>query len=143
MMTARRFDICVKKNFIFEPNMTKTMYSSVFFDKTLYASPYMVLTDQEYTKHYYIEGERVCTKIGGGFWGTAPMMPNDNALQFMVGDEAGLSGILNEMVGRNVQCAEYFGSFDSDPMFAHLGNKANMPEYNQYFYHSARLKLNL
>jgi RHS repeat-associated protein len=117
----------------------KTMYSSVFFDKTLYASPYMVVTDQEYTKHYYIEGERVCTKIGGGFWGTAPMMPNDNALQFMQGDEHGVSGLISEMVGRNIHCAEYYGGWDINPVFAHLGNKANMAEYNQYFYHSDHL----
>jgi RHS repeat-associated protein len=34
---------------------------------TLYTSPYMVLTSQkQYTKHYYIESDRVVTKIGGG-----------------------------------------------------------------------------
>jgi RHS repeat-associated protein len=127
----------------------KTMYSSVFFDKTLYASPYMVVTDQEYTKHYYIEGERVCTKtcaersrsIGGGFWGTAPMMPNDNALQFMQGDEDGVlkGSNIRDWSTENIQCAEYYGQWDINPVFAHLGNKANMAEYNQYFYHSDHL----
>ena len=33
---------------------------------TLYASPYMVVTLQGYTKHYYAEAERICSKIGGG-----------------------------------------------------------------------------
>ena len=33
---------------------------------TLYASPYFVATNQGYTKHYYAESERICSKIGGG-----------------------------------------------------------------------------
>ena len=36
-------------------------------NKSLYMGAYMVLTNSNYTKHYYIEGERVSTKIGGGF----------------------------------------------------------------------------
>lgn len=34
---------------------------------TLYASAYMVVNDHEYTKHYYTEGQKVCSKLGGGF----------------------------------------------------------------------------
>ncbi|MBO4655989.1 MAG: hypothetical protein J5644_10625, partial [Bacteroidales bacterium] len=33
---------------------------------TLYASPYLVATPQGYTKHYYVENERIASKIGGG-----------------------------------------------------------------------------
>ncbi len=33
---------------------------------TLYASPYMVATEQGYTKHYYAEAERIASRIGGG-----------------------------------------------------------------------------
>ncbi len=33
---------------------------------TLYASPYLVITPQGYTKHYYAGAERICSKIGGG-----------------------------------------------------------------------------
>ena len=36
---------------------------------TLYPSPYMVLTEQGYTKHYFEEGRRICSKIGGGMRG--------------------------------------------------------------------------
>jgi len=35
-------------------------------NKTLYTSPYMIVTDKEYTKHYYIESQRVTSKLGGG-----------------------------------------------------------------------------
>ena len=33
---------------------------------TLYASPYLVVTPQGYTKHYYAESERIATKLGNG-----------------------------------------------------------------------------
>ena len=33
---------------------------------TLYASPYLVANRQGYTKHYYVEGERIASRIGGG-----------------------------------------------------------------------------
>jgi hypothetical protein len=35
-------------------------------DYTLYTSPYMVLTPEQYTKHYYAESDRIVSKIGGG-----------------------------------------------------------------------------
>ena len=36
----------------------------------------MTINDREYTKHYYIEGQRVCSKIGGG------MLNNPIGLQY-------------------------------------------------------------
>ena len=33
---------------------------------TLYASPYLVVTPQGYTKHYYAESERIASKLGNG-----------------------------------------------------------------------------
>jgi hypothetical protein len=35
--------------------------------KTLYTNPYLIVTEAEYTKHYYIEGQRVASKLGGGW----------------------------------------------------------------------------
>ncbi len=55
---------------------------------TLYTSPYMVATDENYTKHYFIENERICSKacaelsrsIGGGFGNVVnPTEPANNA----------------------------------------------------------------
>jgi len=40
--------------------------SFAFVNATLYASPYLVATSRGYTKHYYAESERICSKIGGG-----------------------------------------------------------------------------
>jgi RHS repeat-associated protein len=36
-------------------------------DHTLYVNPYLTINEQEYTKHYFTEGQRVCSKLGGGF----------------------------------------------------------------------------
>jgi len=35
-------------------------------DKTLYTSPYLVLTEQEYTKHFYAGSQRLASKLGAG-----------------------------------------------------------------------------
>lgn len=55
--------------------------ANIYFEKTLYTGPYLVMTESEYTKHYYIEGERVCSKIGGGF-GPASVQPTSLVLDF-------------------------------------------------------------
>ena len=38
----------------------------VFDRQTLYASPLITITDKGYTKHYFEEGNRICSSIGGG-----------------------------------------------------------------------------
>lgn len=42
------------------------------FIPTLYASPLITLTAKGYTKHYFEEGRRVCSKLGGGFLWRVP-----------------------------------------------------------------------
>ena len=39
---------------------------------TLYASPLITLTQRDYTKHYFEEDRRVCSRLGGGFRGQIP-----------------------------------------------------------------------
>ena len=38
----------------------------VLDNPTLYASPYLVATEQGYTKHYYAESERIASRVGNG-----------------------------------------------------------------------------
>ena len=38
----------------------------VFDRQTLYASPLITITDKGYTKHYFVEGNRICSSIGSG-----------------------------------------------------------------------------
>ena len=48
-------------------NVSGNWYNYYYLDNpTLYVSPYLVVTSQGYTKHYYAENERIASKIGGG-----------------------------------------------------------------------------
>jgi RHS repeat-associated protein len=114
------------------------IYSSGHLDKTLYASPYMVMTEKEYTKHYYIEGERICSKIGSGFQG-AHTPPTSHPIDFIAGSAQICSMQLREMVGRNAQCAMYNGGIDIDPYLPPAHNDGNEYEKLQYFYHPDHL----
>ncbi|HBG69166.1 MAG: hypothetical protein A2W93_07790 [Bacteroidetes bacterium GWF2_43_63] len=105
--------------------------------KTLYVNPYMVVTEKEYTKHYYIEGERVCTKIGGGF-GHGPNIPVEGELHPLTGDYETMQKKLWEMTMQFVKCTD-------GPEIA-IGEKLK-PAHNggdeveklQYFYHPDHL----
>ena len=46
---------------------------------TLYASPYLVVTPQGYTKHYYAESERITSQIGRGNFSTLATPVTDTA----------------------------------------------------------------
>ncbi len=43
-----------------------TMNVPVFDQQTLYASALVTINDKGYTKHYFEEGKRICSKIGSG-----------------------------------------------------------------------------
>jgi len=91
-----------------------------------------------YTKHYYIEGERICSKIGSGFQG-AYIPPTSTPIDFIAGSAHIYSRDLIEMVGRNVQCARYNGGIDINPYLPPAHNDGNEYEKLQYFYHSDHL----
>lgn len=42
-------------------------YTSYFDDATLYVNPYMVVTPQGYTKHYYNGSQRIAARLGGSW----------------------------------------------------------------------------
>jgi RHS repeat-associated protein len=112
--------------------------NNTYLQKTLYISPLMVMTEQEYTKHYFIEGERVATKIGSGFT-NIPFKPFEEppaGYQFDPNDKAEQ---LNEMVHRNIECAKYNGSWEINPEFEPAHFESEEYEENQYFYHPDHL----
>jgi hypothetical protein len=108
--------------------------SSVGFDKTLYASPLMVMTDQEYTKHYFIEGERICSKLGGGFGSHVPDICGQH-LSFIHGDEISVAADLGTMISSNLACAEYDGDWKVRNKLLPAHNSNTSQETSQYFYH--------
>jgi RHS repeat-associated protein len=48
-------------------NDSTTLDAYVSGFQALYVNPYLVVNPREYTKHYYIENQRIASKIGGGF----------------------------------------------------------------------------
>ena len=110
--------------------------------KTLYTSPYLVANDVEYTKHYYIEGQRICSKLGGGFL-NATVNPEGYKLTELEGGYGSIASDLYGMVLRQAECAEQ-SSEHYNIANNRLDGVLNMisedqTESNLYFYHSDHL----
>ena len=99
-------------------------------DATLYVSPYLVITPQGYTKHYYAEGERVASQIGNGSFANITAFVTDSAT-----------------ANRKLHSANKF-VWDLNPnitgataQFAYLTNSTIFPIYisETYWYHPDHL----
>jgi RHS repeat-associated protein len=118
-------------------------------NKTLYTSPYMVITDQEYTKHYYAGSERIASKLGGGFelasvnptddnHDLAPITSYTSIPEFYDQKKAGLM----ELLSRSWDCVNMQGyaSIEGEQLLSieELQN-SNNPENEMFFYHTDHL----
>lgn len=87
-------------------------------------------------KHYYIEGERICTKIGGGFGLVTPPPPIDTAGG---NNSVSIAAQLWTMVNRGFQCT---GNTVTDisilPGFSAINNSNNTENF-RYYYHPDHL----
>ncbi len=52
---------------------------------SVYVNPYIVLKSGGYTKHYYIEGQRIVSKLGGGLDGNGkgPLKAGGNKVDYV------------------------------------------------------------
>jgi RHS repeat-associated protein len=102
---------------------------------TLYASPYLVATDKGYTKHYYAEGERIASKIGGG--GLAEfchlMLHGETFVKKMEAN----STMMDKML---LGCLDV-KYYDVKPFLQHLSDWRDsvQPERDCYWYHPDHL----
>ena len=107
---------------------------------TLYANPYFVANDREYSKHYYIEGQRICSKLGGGLANSLIDFNVDvPPLQYNY-DE--IKAMLHERILRNSDCVKQKASYVSMPdRMRSLDNMYDQDrrERDLYFYHSDHL----
>ncbi len=57
---------------------------------TVYVNPYIVLQSGGYTKHYFIEGQRIVSKIGGGIdgRGQGPLKAGNDQIDYAAKAEA-------------------------------------------------------
>jgi RHS repeat-associated protein len=107
---------------------------------TLYVNPYFVANDREYTKHYYIEGQRVCSKLGGGLANS--LTDFNDQLQPIFKDYNEIKAVLHERISRNSECVEQ--KADGVSLRDQLESLerlygVNNPEHYLYFYHSDHL----
>jgi RHS repeat-associated protein len=118
-------------------------------NKTLYTSPFMVITDQEYTKHYYAGTQRIASKLGGGFelasvnptddnHDLAPITSYTSIPEFYDQKKAGLM----ELLSRSWDCVNMQGyaSIEGEQLLSieELQN-SNNPENEMFFYHTDHL----
>jgi RHS repeat-associated protein len=120
----------------------QTTVDMVNYNKTLYSSPYMVMTDKEYTKHYYIEGERVCSKIGSGFG--LVENPSGNPVEAIDVSLEDIASGLWDMVKRGIECVyldpdNVYMNHELRPAEVDSTSSANGIEPDQFFYHSDHL----
>ena len=109
-------------------------------NKTLYTSPYMVVSNKEYSKHYYIEGQRICSKLGGGF--KSSIIKIDSLVAPITSDYTAIRNSLAAMLKRSIECANfnpnYVSLIKNFEIIDWLKNVDNT-ETDQYFYHSDHL----
>ena len=112
-------------------------------NKTLYTSPYMVVTDQEYTKHYYAGSERIASKIGAGFDGA--LVDIDVNVATLNSDVESIANGLINLLEESNTCAQIeSGNVTMPepnlPIVEELRyTSINNIESDMYFYHSDHL----
>jgi len=104
-------------------------------DKTLYTSPYLVANDNNYTKHYFIESERVCSKIGGGF-STLLDPVNQAIIEPINSDQLTISSNFTQHVINSISCTNIESpELNVEPMLHGIEDFINIDENEnlQYF----------
>ena len=150
------------RNSFLDVNADLMRTASVLSEITIYPSPYVVLSNKGYTKHYYAGGDRVCARTGGG---GLPMAPRDAPMSSRADDL--FAGCLNQCHGRrldsdNPACIHGIGwddevfrtpivgspkmlkvspAFETTPFVGKMAYYATHddPETDVYYYHSDHL----
>jgi RHS repeat-associated protein len=110
---------------------------------TVYVNPYLVLKSGGYTKHYYIEGQRVVSKLGGG-WdnnGQGPLKAGNGKIDFAGKGQRLFDGIVKNLkfLGADGQILTAGKSGKVPPGQINGSGGANATEAFRYFYHPDHL----
>ena len=111
------------------------------YNKTLYTSPYLVMTDKSYTKHIFAESQRICSKIGGGFKNSQINLLKSK-LDLIEKNHDILSKQLSSMLNRGFDCTEIKSNHVSIEPFLKFTEEAvemDEEEKDLYFYHTDHL----
>ena len=117
--------------------------------KTLYTSPYLVVNDQEYTKHFYAESQRLASKLGAGL-ASSIVDPTQFQVTEVCSSYEEKSDSLLQMLERGWSRTAV-GSAEIEPGNVSIENpelqvindlaevSADEPESDIYFYHTDHL----
>lgn len=105
---------------------------------TVYVNPYIVLKSGGYTKHYYIENQRIASKLGGGWdnTGKGPLKAGGDKVDYVGRAGRVFDGIVKNLkfLGADGQILTA-GKSGKTPPGQIVGTSPNAVESFQYFYH--------
>jgi RHS repeat-associated protein len=108
---------------------------------TVYVNPYIVLHSGGYTKHYYIENQRIVSKLGGGFDnnGQGPLKAGGNKVNYLAKYQQAIDGISTNLslLGMNGQTVQSAKSVKAPP--GQVSGNGNTSESFRFFYHHDHL----
>jgi RHS repeat-associated protein len=109
---------------------------------TVYVNPYLVLRSGGYTKHYYIEGQRIASKLGGG-WdnnGKGPLKAGEGKVDYVGKGQKVFDGIVKNLkfLGADGQILTA-GKSGKIPPGQIRGTGGTVTEAFRYFYHPDQL----
>jgi RHS repeat-associated protein len=112
---------------------------------TVYVNPFLVLRSGGYTKHYYIEGQRIVSKLGGG-WdnnGKGPLKAGGNKVDYAGRGQRVFEGIVKNLkfLGADGQIltAGKSGKIPPGQINGTGGTGGSVTEAFRYFYHPDHL----
>jgi RHS repeat-associated protein len=113
---------------------------------TVYVNPYLVLKSGGYTKHYYIEGQRIVSKLGGGFDnnGKGPLKAGEGKVDYNGKQQKLRDGIVKNLKFLGLDGAILTAGKSGKTPPGQLNTKTqgggkNDTESFQYFYHPDHL----
>jgi RHS repeat-associated protein len=108
---------------------------------TVYVNPYIVLRSGGYTKHYYIEGQRIVSKLGGGWnnTGQGPLQAGNGKVDYAGRGQKVFDGIVKNLkfLGADGQILTAGKSGKIPP--GQVNGTGNVTEAFRYFYHPDHL----
>jgi RHS repeat-associated protein len=108
---------------------------------TVYVNPYIVLRSGGYTKHYYIEGQRIVSKLGGGIDnnGKGPLQAGNGKVDYAARGQRVFDGIVKNLkfLGDDGQILTAGKSGKIPP--GQVNGTGNVTEAFRYFYHPDHL----
>lgn len=105
----------------------------------VYVNPYLVLKSGGYTKHYYIEGQRIVSKLGGGFDNNTPNQAGNGKVDYNNIHRKVFDGIVKNLkfLGADGQILTAGKSGKIPP--GQVTGTGNISEAFRYFYHPDHL----